>query len=62
MEFRELPQKIEVMFAPGDDIVKAVTRGDCGAGHQQQDLLERIDYASRLPLVLQLGKVMQKQG
>ena len=61
MEFREMPQKMQVMLAPGDDIVEVVTGRDAGAGHQQQDLPEGIDYAPGLPVVLQLGKVLQKQ-
>jgi hypothetical protein len=44
MEVRELPQKFQVMLAPGDDIVKIITGRDRGAG-QQQDLLEGIHNA-----------------
>jgi hypothetical protein len=36
MEVRKLPQKMQVMLAPGNDIVEVVTRGDAGAGHKQQ--------------------------
>jgi hypothetical protein len=58
MEIRELPQKMQVMLAPGDDIVEIVTGGDRGAGHQQQDLLERIYNTPGLAVVLELGKVL----
>jgi hypothetical protein len=36
VELGELPQKIEMMLAPFDDVLEIVARGDRGAGHQQQ--------------------------
>ena len=50
------------MLAPSDDIIEIVARGDRRAGHQQQDLLERVNNAPRLTLVLEMRKVPQKQG
>ena len=62
MEFRELPQEVQVMLTPGDDIVEIVAGGDGRAGNQQQDLLERISNAPGLTFVLELRKMLQKQG
>jgi hypothetical protein len=62
MILREMPQEDEMVFAPGDNVVEIVAGGDRGAGHQQQDLLERIHNAPRLAVILELGKVSQKQG
>src|ERR1700694_4154392 len=62
MKLREMLQEGEMVFAPGDDVVEIVAGGDRGAGHQQQDLLERIHDAPRLAVILELGKVSQKQG
>jgi hypothetical protein len=62
MEFLELPQKIQVMLVPGDDIVKVVTSCDRSAGRQQQDLLERIYNAPRLAVVPELGKCCKSRA
>src|SRR5262249_16506480 len=62
MEFRELPQKMQVMRAPGRNVVEIIAGRDCGTGHKQQDLLEGIDYPPWLAVVLELGKVLQKQS
>jgi hypothetical protein len=62
VELGELPQKIEMMLAPFDDVLEIVARGDRGAGHQQQDLLNRIGNAPRLPVVVERGKMLQKKG
>jgi hypothetical protein len=59
MEVRELPQKVRVMLAPDDDVVEVVAGCDRGASHQQQDLLE--GDAPGLTVILELGKVVQKQ-
>src|ERR1019366_5313392 len=61
MELRETPQKIEMMLAPGDDVVEVVAGGDGGAGHQQQDFIEPVHDPARLPFVRKLGKMLQKQ-
>src|SRR3979411_23217 len=61
MKLREMPQEGEMVLAPGDNVAEIVAGGDRGAGHQQQDLLERIQ-APRLAVILELGKVSQKQG
>src|SRR6266853_4809154 len=37
MEVRELPQEIQVMLAPGDDVVEIVATRNRRAGYQQQD-------------------------
>jgi hypothetical protein len=62
MKLRELPQKMQVMLAPGDNIVKIVAARDGGTDHQQQDLRERIDDAPRLTVIRQCGKMVQQQG
>jgi hypothetical protein len=54
---RDLPQKIEVILTPGNDIVKVVTACDRRAGNQQQNLLERIYNEPGLAVVSELGKV-----
>src|ERR1700730_12606504 len=62
MKLREMPQEGEMVFAPGDDVIEIVAGGDRGTGHQQQDLLERIHNAPGLAVILELGKMPQKQG
>src|SRR5262249_49004638 len=62
MEVRELPQKIQVMLAPGSHVIEIVATRNRRAGYQQQDLLERIHDAPGLAVVCELGKVPQKQG
>src|SRR5262249_24913058 len=60
MEVTEAAQEIEVALAPKDDLVEVVAGGDGGAGHQEQDLLERVGDAPALALVVQLGKVLEQ--
>ena len=60
MEVTEAAQEIEVVFAPKDDLVEVVAGSDRGAGHQEQDLLERVSDAPALALVVQLGKVPEQ--
>ena len=60
MEVAEAAQEIEVVLAPKHDLVEVVAGGNCGAGHQQQDLLERVGHAPALALVVQLGKVLEQ--
>ena len=62
MELGELPQEIEMMLAPFDDILEIVAGSDRGAGHQQQNLRNWIDDTPRLPVVVELGKMLQKNG
>src|SRR5215467_2216623 len=62
VELGELPQEIEMMPAPLDDVLEIVAGGDRGAGHQQQNLLDRIKNAPGLPVVVEPGKVLQKNG
>ena len=50
------------MLPPIGDFVEIITGRDRRAGHQQQDLLERVNNAPRLTLVLEMRKVPQKQG
>ena len=40
-----------MVIAPGDDFVKIVARGDCGAGQEQ-----RVDDPPRLTFVIEPGK------
>ena len=51
---REFSQEVEMVFAPGGDLVEIVARGDGGAGQQQQDLGQRVDDPPRLALVSSL--------
>src|SRR5215472_8332850 len=60
MEVTEAAQEIEVVLAPKDDLVEVVAGGDRGAGHQEQNLLERVGDAPALALVVQLGKVLEQ--
>ena len=60
MEVAEAPEEIQMVLAPGDDIVEVVTRSDGGAGHQQQDLLDRIGHTPSLAIVVQLRKMLQQ--
>lgn len=60
MELREAAQKIEVMLAPGHNVVEVVARRDGGAGHQQQDFGERTHDPGRLPIVGKFGKNARK--
>src|SRR6516225_5659788 len=53
-------QEIEVVLAPKDDLVEVVAGGDRGAGHQEQDLLERVGDAPALALVVQLGEMLEQ--
>jgi hypothetical protein len=49
------------MLAPQGDVVEVITRADRPAAHQQQNLLERIHYPMRLPVIVNPGKFSQKQ-
>ena len=61
MEIGEPPQEIEMMLAPGDDVVEIITGGDGRAGHQQQNLLNRIENPPGFPVVVEFGKMLQKK-
>jgi hypothetical protein len=61
VEIGELPQKVEMMLAPFDDVLEIVAGGDRRTGHQQQNLLDRIDNPPRFPVVVELRKLLQKQ-
>src|SRR5215471_1856653 len=60
MEVTEAAQEIEVALTPKNDLVEVVAGGDGGAGHQKQDLLERVGDAPALALVVQLSKVLEQ--
>ena len=62
MEVGEMPQKVEVFLAPGDNIVEVIAPCDRGARHQQQDLTQGIGDTPGLAVVLEFGKMAQKQG
>src|ERR1700694_6178149 len=61
MELREAAQEIEIVLAPGDDVVEVVAGGDGGAGYQQEDFGQWIHDPAGLPVVGKLGKMLQKQ-
>src|SRR5437870_12984321 len=62
IELRKAPQEGEMVFAPGDDVVKIVAGSYGGAGHQQQNLLERIHHPPRLAVIPEFGEMLQKQA
>ena len=62
MEFREPAQEIEMVLAPGDNVVEIVARGDRRAGDQQQHLLERIHHPPRFAVIPKFGKMLQQKG
>jgi hypothetical protein len=62
VECREPPQGVEMMLAPGDDVVEIVAGRDGRAGHQQQHLLEWIHHPPGLAVVVQFGEMLQKQA
>jgi hypothetical protein len=62
MELRKAPQKAEMVFAPGDDVVEVVAGRNGGASHQQQNLLERIHHPPGLAVIPELGEMLQQQG
>ena len=51
-----------MMLAPGDDLIKIVTGGDGGAGHQQQNFRQRIHDPPGLTRIVKAGKMPQKHG
>jgi hypothetical protein len=59
MRRRESSQKIQIMLAPGDDVVEIVTRGDCGAGQKQESLREGIRDPPGFPVVVDLRGMLQ---
>jgi hypothetical protein len=62
MEVREMPQKVEMFLAPGDNIVKVIAPCDCSARYEQQDFTQGIDDTPGLAVIIEFGKVVQKQG
>ena len=62
MKRREPAQKLEVVPAPRGDIVEIVARRDGGAGQKQKHLGQRIHHPPGLALVIEAGKMLQKQG
>jgi hypothetical protein len=54
MKLRELSQKIEMLLAPGHDVLEVIARGNGGACQKQQDLGQRMRYPPRLPLIVDL--------
>ena len=61
MEFAKPAQEVEVGFSPIDDVLVVVAIGDGGADDQEQHLPQRIHHPPRLALVLNRGKMLQKQ-
>src|SRR5215831_1686751 len=55
VEVTEAAEEIEMVLPPKDNLVEVVAGGDRAAGHQEQDLLERVGDAPALALVVQLG-------
>src|SRR5258708_23480181 len=62
MELREPAQEVEVVPAPGANIVEIVATGDRRTDDQQHHLLERIHHPPRLPVIAKLGKMLQQNG
>ena len=59
MEVREMPQKVEMFVAPGDNIVKVIAPCDRSARY---DFTQGIDDTPGLAVIIEFGKVVQKQG
>ena len=59
MEVREMPQKVEMFLAPGDNIVKVIAPCDRSARY---DFTQGIDDTPGLAVIIEFGKVVQKQG
>ena len=62
MERREPAQEIKVVFAPGDNVVEVIARGDRRADDQQQHLFERVHDPPRFTVIPQFGKMLQEEG
>ena len=65
MERREPAQKIQMMLAPGGDLVEIVARGDGGAGQQQHEAdssRQGLTSLAGLPVYLDLVKAIGLAG
>ena len=61
MEVAESTQEGQVVLTPGHDRLEVVAAGDCGAGHQEQHLLEWIGHPPTLTIIVDLGEMLQQQ-
>src|SRR6266446_6453068 len=62
MKLRKPAQEIEVVPAPGTNLVEIVATGDRRTDDQQHHLLERIHHPPRLSVVAKLVKMLQQNG
>jgi hypothetical protein len=61
VELGEPPQEVEMLLTPFDDVVEIIAGGDRRTNHQEEDLLDRIEDAPRLAIVIEFGKMLQKK-
>jgi hypothetical protein len=61
MEVAKSTQKGQVVLTPGHDRLEVVAAGDCGAGHQEQHLLEWLGHPPTLTIIVDLGEMLQQQ-
>ena len=54
-------QEIQMMFAPGRNVVEVVAGGNGCASHKKQNLGQRIHDPPRFALILNLRKMLQQQ-
>lgn len=62
MKRAEAAQEIDVMLPPQGDVIEIVVFADGGAGHEQQDLVQRIAHPPGLTVVGQLRKMLEQHG
>lgn len=62
MKLRKPAQEVEVVPAPGTNIVEIVATGDRRTNNQQHHLLERIHDPPGFPVIHKPGKMLQQNG
>ena len=62
MKLRKPAQEIEVMPAPGANLVEIIATGDRRTDDQQHHLFERIHDPPRFPVISKPGKMLQQNG
>jgi hypothetical protein len=62
MKRRKSAQKIQVMLAPCDDVIKVVTSSDGGACQQEEDFRQRIGDPPWLSSVRKLREMLEENG
>src|SRR5208282_665643 len=60
MEIRKSAQEVEMVLAPGGNLVKIVAGRDRRTSHQEQYLLERIHHPPGFAAIVEVGKMPKK--